>query len=80
TCSDKTVGDLVFVNTLPWGRSEVVQVPLSWEELSKRCWIEGVDDNAMQRTQDGTLISFAATPSGYRILRGISSHKVSVRA
>lgn len=80
TCSDKAVGDLVFVNTLPWGRSEVVQVPLSWEELSKRCWIEGVDDNAMQRTEDGTLISFAASPSGYRILRGISSHKVSVRA
>lgn len=80
TCDDYARGELVFVNSLPWSRSEIVEVPLNRDELSKRCWIEGVDDNAMQQGERGTLVSFVATPAGYKVLRGISSHKVSVLA
>lgn len=80
TCDDYTSGDLVFVNSLPWSRSEIVSVPWNREELSKRCWIEGVDDNAMQQTERGTLVSIVAPPAGYKVLRGISSQKVSVLA
>lgn len=80
TCDDYTTGDLVFVNSLPWSRSEIVQVPWNRDELSKRCWIEGVDDNAMQQAEHGTLVSLVSAPAGYKVLRGISSHKVSVLA
>ncbi|KAH9368692.1 hypothetical protein HPB48_004711 [Haemaphysalis longicornis] len=80
TCDDYARGELVFVNSLPWSRSEIVEVPLNRDELSKRCWIEGVDDNAMQQGEQGTLVSFVASPAGYKVLRGIASHKVSVLA
>ncbi|XP_075750100.1 alpha-mannosidase 2C1 isoform X1 [Rhipicephalus microplus] len=80
TCDDHNSGDLVFVNTLSWSRSEIVLVPWNREELSKRCWIEGVDDNAMQETDCGTLVSIVAPSAGYKVLRGISSHKVPVLA
>lgn len=74
------VGDIVLINTLSWARSEVVNVPWGREELSKRCWIEGVDDNAMQDVKGGTLVSIGASSAGYHVLRGIASHNIPVTA
>uniref|UniRef100_A0A2R5LBB2 alpha-mannosidase n=1 Tax=Ornithodoros turicata TaxID=34597 RepID=A0A2R5LBB2_9ACAR len=72
--------DVVFVNTLCWPRLEIVEVPWCREELSKRCWIEGVDDNVMQDVPGGTLVSVNMGSAGYHVLRGIASHKVPVSA